>query len=271
MAMVQEREGTVARVAQLLRHLAEGDDHQSVTALAQAVSLPPSTVHRLLQLLKQQGMVQFDPATRAYGVGMEFYRLSAHVVKKVQIPAVARPFMVDLVSKCNETCLLGIYLPAVSKMMFAEKVDPTHPVRYVINMHRPSPLVWGATGRAILAFLPPAEIQKALAEAEPSPVTGETPQPQVLQRELAEIRSRWYAVTAGQKTPGAVAIAAPIFGPDGTVGDLCLTIPQFRYDQGREQELASLLVGSAMRLSVALGWKPSPAVKFPAQSVRSAR
>ena len=50
-----ELRGTVARVVQIVRHLAEGPEDWALADLADALGLPRSTTHRLLQLLQSQG------------------------------------------------------------------------------------------------------------------------------------------------------------------------------------------------------------------------
>lgn len=66
------------------------------------------------------------------------------------------------------------------------------------------PVHASASGLAAMAFLP-----------EPARITNATiTDPQVLEDELAKIRRRGYALFRGQRTKGAVAIAAPIWGPN---------------------------------------------------------
>ena len=66
-----ETRGTVARVIDILRHLAEGPEDWALADLATALELPRSTTHRLLQLLQTQGIVEADPLSRRYRPGVE--------------------------------------------------------------------------------------------------------------------------------------------------------------------------------------------------------
>jgi IclR family transcriptional regulator, acetate operon repressor len=101
---------------------------------------------------------------------------------------------------CQETCLLGIYLPYVRKMMFAEQVESSHALRFEMALNVQLPVVWGSSGRVMLAYQPEDDIRATLAEAEPSPVTGETISDHDAYVEtLRQIRSRGYDLTRGEK------------------------------------------------------------------------
>ena len=249
-----ELRGTVARVVQIVRHLAEGPEDWALADLADALGLPRSTTHRLLQLLQSQGIVESDPQSHRYRPGLELYRMASLLATRMPIVQMATPLLQEIVAQCDETALLGLYLPNRRQMIFATKVDSRQPVRYVLEMNVPQSICWGATGRGILAYLPEAEIEQILSSEESSPTTGEAIDAGEMKRSLAEIRQRGYAFTHGQRIPGAVGIAVPFFGThDQVIGDLCLTIPEFRFHADSEGELVELLSSQASRLSQTLG------------------
>src|SRR3546814_4202920 len=72
---------------------------------------------------------------------------------------------------------------------------------------------------AILAFLPDDEIEQILRREGASPASGEKP-PSLRARmaELREVRERGYAISEGQKLPGARGVAAPVFDAKGVFG-----------------------------------------------------
>ena len=75
----------------------------------------------------------------------------------------------------------------------------------------------------------------------------------------AEIRSRGYAITHGQKIEGAVGIGAPIFNSERrAIGSLCMTIPETRFSAKAQTRLSELLMSRAGELSRALGYEPLP-------------
>jgi DNA-binding IclR family transcriptional regulator len=246
--------GTVARVIEIIRHFADGPEEWALTDLADTLGLPFSTTHRLLRLLQLQGVVEWDPQSHHYRSGVELYRMAALLSARIPIVHMATPLLQEIVARCDESALLGLYLPAQRQMIVAAKIDGSNPVRYVEESNIPRTIAWGATGRAILAYLPKEELDRVLSREERSPATQKALNPDEAHQELAEIRQRGYAFSRGQRTAEAVGIAAPFFGANGTVlGDICLTIPAFRFRSGSETELAALLISKARQLSDLLG------------------
>lgn len=247
--------GTVARIALLLRVLAEGGADASLSDIAQRMKLPASTTHRLLSLLHEQGFVDRDPGSRTYRPGLEFLRVAGLVTSRAQLTDVAQGFMQAVVDACDETCMLSVYMPRNRAAMIAKVIYGSHPLRYEATLYQPTSLAWGSTGLGILAFLPQDVIDEVIAHDGASPATGKAVKPAQLRRELAAIRAQGHAHTRGQKVPGAVGISAPVFNSAGVVAALCITLPDSRFQDGMEGRLAGILKTQAARFSDALGWR----------------
>ena len=62
-----------------------------------------------------------------------------------------------------------------------------------------------------------------------------------------------YAYSRGQRSRGAVGLGAPLFDAAGDVfGDVCITIPEGRFDPAQEPKLGALLVSAAADISADL-------------------
>ncbi len=99
--------GTVARVALLLRLISEQQGAFTLTEIANASNLPTPTVHRLLDLLVQQGLVLHEKSHRSYRVGTELYCIASLVRVNVPLTQVVRPILADAAQECDETCYFG--------------------------------------------------------------------------------------------------------------------------------------------------------------------
>jgi DNA-binding IclR family transcriptional regulator len=242
--------GTVRRVLALLRLLAENDSGQSVKQIAESLALPSSTVHRLLGQLAEQGFAERE-LPRLYRAGREFSRLGGLAMQRLDLADIARPSMRKLVATCDETCLLSLYFPASHKLAYIEEIESSRPLRERrVRKFRQQSLAWGASGRAILAWLPRPEIDAVIALAPRSPRTGKAPDAHTLLTELAEIRKRGYVTTQGQLTRGAVGIAVPVFGVEARViGSLSLLIPTMRFNPRQVQKMAALLKDNARTIT----------------------
>lgn len=251
--------GTVARVALLLRVLADSQGEASLSDISARMKLPASTTHRLLNLLQEQGFVERGLGSRAYRPGLEFLRVAGLVTSRAQLTDIARGFMQAVVDACDETCMLSVYMPRTRSAMIAKVIYGSHPLRYEATLYQPGSLVWGATGLGILAFLPREAIEDVIAHDGPSPASGKPVRPAQLRRELARIRDQGYAHTHGQKVPGAVGISAPVFNGNGVVAALCITLPDSRFQAAMEMRLVRILKDQAARFSHALGWRGAAA------------
>lgn len=249
-----EATGTVKRVVEVLRFFAERGE-ATLKEMSIALALAPSTCHRLIELLGREGLIEQDSAHRRYRVGVEMFRISAQVQSRNDIRSIAVPFLRELAAACDETCVLSVYLPVEGKIFFAERADSSRALRYQVAMNVPVSVLWGASGRSILAFLDPATVDRIYRSEGRAPGSGEAlPPRRALDKDLAAIRKRGYEVTHGQKIAGAVGISAPVFGVDGkVVGSLCVTVPESRIKAKDHARLGAMVMSTARRLSQAIG------------------
>lgn len=256
MAVDQKLIGTVARVAEFLRYFAEHEGAIAISAVSRDLSLPPSTVHRLLHLLVEQGLVEHDQGLQSYRIGRELYRIGCLISAKGILPKLAQPFINELVAETKESSLLCEYLPVERAITVVLAGSVPNTLAYPIEKFSILPIVWGATGRAILAHFDEPDIRAIYDAAEPSPTTGALlPRYDKFLAEMRKIKTRGYAKTSGQKVVGAVGLATAVFGPAGNaVASLCLTIPEFRFNPAREAALGGLLIEKAAALSHANGF-----------------
>ncbi len=238
---------------------------------AQALGMAPSTMHRLLHQLEQEGLARQDSGTGRFHLTGEVFRFAQRVSIRFPLAGIALPIMRGLVEICGETADLNTYDPARMQMMRVVTVESPHPIRLAVEPSRWTPIYAGAAGQSTMAFLSEQERREIVARTKLVPFTERTiTDPQLLEQELALIRHRGYAFSRGQRIPGAVGIAAPIWGPGGrVVGNLDLTIPEQRFDAEKVSELGRLVVEHAAQISSQMGGHP-PTIESP-ESVLLAR
>jgi len=124
----------------------------------------------------------------------------------------------------------------------------------VVETNQWLPITAGASGLAILAFLPDDERRQLLSRPLKALTENTITNPLALEQELTRIRQRGYAISHGQRTSGAVAIAAPILGADDkAIGDVILTIPEQRFDPNHEAYLADRVVECSDAITAEIG------------------
>ena len=251
----------IARAFRVLAWMATSPDQgHGARAIAANVDMAPSTVHRILAMLQEVGLVRRDTPDGGYTLGLEFVRIASQVASQLPLRATALRAITDLVEACDETALLGVYDPQRMEMIYIATVETRHPVRYFVDLYQWLPLAAGAGGLAILAFLPKKQ-QDLILRKPIRPFTERTiTNRNDLKRELTDIRRRGYAFSRGRRIPGAVGIGAPIIGSEGQVlGVVMLTIPEQRFDTGSLSKLADLVVRCARLITQRIGGR-APAI-----------
>jgi DNA-binding IclR family transcriptional regulator len=239
---VSDSAGTVARALSVLTFMAEAKDSIGVKDIAAALNLPMSTSHRLLDLLMEGGFVEKDEKRRRYSIGMEFRRLANLVSQRASYATAIQPVLDRITKETGETALYVEYLPTKRAAMYSAKSDSPHSLRFRINLFQEMPVEWGASGLAILAFLPPDVQAKIHAANRASPTTKKRMSMVAFFERIESIRRNGYAVSEGEKLADSVGIAVPVvFGGDHVGASLALTIPKVRFVRSQVSEHVGLL------------------------------
>jgi DNA-binding IclR family transcriptional regulator len=108
----------------------------------------------------------------------------------------------------------------------------------------------GATGKAILAFLPESEMHEALESAGTD--IGDLSR---LHDELAKIRRAGAAISTGERVPGTRSISAPVFGSEGTViASISILSLESRLDETDITKFQRMVIETAKNVSGDLGF-----------------
>jgi DNA-binding IclR family transcriptional regulator len=247
--------GTVARAVRVLRALADFHGDVGLKELAEHLDLPPSTVHRLLDLLAAEGMVERDEAVPLYRPGLEYYRVAASIYNRMSPRSVALPFLRQAATENDENAYLALVDLRAGKMVFAAAAESSHLLSYRVVLNETQSLVTGASGLAILAWMKDDDRERVITdECRGGPMTAASAR-LTLDIEIPRIHAQGYALTSGQRIKGAVGIFAPVFDAHGNViGSLGYTVPEVRYKLGDLTKLSGAAMRHAASLSHALGY-----------------
>ncbi len=245
----------IERALDALSLFAESDSPSlGVTEIAQELGLSKAVVHRILASFRAKGFVELDEHTRRYSLGPRILFLGLTYLDRIDVVSVARTVMVRLSEQTAETATLS--LRSGDHRVYVDQVTPSRDVKMSVSLGLSYPLHAGASSKAFLAFLPPAEIDAYLAGPALLALTPKTQvDPRKLRKELAQIREVGYAQSFGERMEGAGAVAAPVFGRDGTpdgVISICGPIERFRDEADRAAEL---LLAETTDASARLGFR----------------
>ena len=237
------------RVIAVLWTLSEAGNSLSLQEIAQRSHLAPSTAHRLLKQLQAMGMVD-QTLKRRYQPGSGLLSMGALAIGRSQVVDTLRPLIYETMQRLERACILSLYMPSrLSRVVLVHRL-PTGS-RFVSFDHYPQrDLVWGATGRAILAYLNPKQIDDAIHRAPPSPVNGRKAERATVLQQLSAIRGQGYGMSQGEVAPRGAAIAVPLFnGARRVVGSLAVTEDNSRWNETTRRHFAAMLTQQSTRLS----------------------
>lgn len=223
----------------------------SVRELANLMNLPKSTVHRYLKSLLHYKLIEINSKGK-YGVGLELYRIASKALTSVEIRNIAFPHLEELVEVLNETVYLCVYED--TRIVFIDKVECTHNLRHFVEIGKVMTLhPLGATGKAILAFLPEAEVKNVLEKAQG--IFDLKIDVDIYKKELEIIREKGFASSYGVRVPGVYGIASPIFNARRVIGALDVTIPESRLVDDLLVKIGFSVKECALKISLKMGFR----------------
>jgi IclR family transcriptional regulator, acetate operon repressor len=226
-----------------------------VREISRRLGLSVPTVYRLLTNLAAHELAQQVSETHEYKLGWACLDLARNTLADVGVvqqgPAVAK----TLRDQTRET--VTVQIPAGRDHICVLEVEGLDEIRRRVGIGRRMALHAGASGRAILAFMPPAQIDEylrgPLEKVSPSTVTD----PAELRKKFEEIRAQGYAMSAGESVIGAMAISAPVFGRSGSIeASISISGPQTRLSPEVAKEFTPMVVTAGLLLSRQLGYNP---------------
>jgi DNA-binding IclR family transcriptional regulator len=219
--------------------LSGGREGMRVADLCKEVGLQRATVYRLLAELKaagyvsQQGRFLYLPGPRMTG-------LSA-AADTPRIALRLQPVLAAISSACGDAVFAIVREGAISHCI-ARQVG-THPIQaLLIQVGNRQPLGVGAAGLAMLAALPDAEVNRAIAANEHTMGAYGGMTPDRMRLLVRSARERGWAVIGNYATRGVLAVGVPVLdAKNEPVAALSVATTLSRMTRDRQRELARLI------------------------------
>ena len=238
----------VQRAARILASLDDRHPERTLAEIARVTELPKSTVFRLLVTLDSCGFVEQTVDGERYRLGLHLASLGLMALRRLSIRREALPLMTQLAERFKETCSLGVF--DQGSVLDIEVVRGGHVLTVNSEVGGRLPVHCTASGKALLAFLPPEVVESVLAEPLEVCTENTITSSSQLRTELELIRKRGYAVDDGEYGVGVRAVAAPISDIDGDViAEISIPGPSARLTPDRVPEIARALIEVADAIS----------------------
>jgi DNA-binding IclR family transcriptional regulator len=208
------RRSAVARIVDTLTAFSQDQPSLSIATLTERLGVSRSNGYRLVKQLSAAGILDADGAAR-YRIGARLVDL-ARVAAPLKIEDLADPAMEQLAEDTGETVLLTAIRGA--QAICLKRLEGRQHLQFLFKPGTIRPLHAGASAKVLLAFTGTPFVERVIRERGLQRFTPATPtSARQLRADLEQIRRVGYSVTHGEFEAGASAVAAPIFGRDGTV------------------------------------------------------
>lgn len=258
-AIRNSSDGTIAsleRALTLLEHLG-GSAPLHMTELAQQLEVPKGSLHRHLAVLERRGYVARDHSKR-YTLGPRLISLGYDGTRQQGLTEVARPAMVQLRDRFNESTLLAVL--SAGEVVHVHVEESRHPVKMAAEVGERTAAHVSSLGKAILAWSDPSLVDEVVGWRGLARYTANTHATQeALEADLRGCRQRGYTLDEEESAVGLRCVGAPILGVDGRpVAAISLSGPAERLPQRELGTVAPAVCEAAASISRELGWRDSP-------------
>lgn len=205
--------GTLDRGLQVIAFIANAKT-ASLKDVAASLSMPFSTVHRIVQTLMASGYV-IRLGRGRYTLGPMIFALASGASFNKMLIDISRPILAKLARQCRACAHLGIF----------DEEMVTYLIKHSFGRNRifstegmQLEAYCSAVGKVLLAYLPSADRERYLSGGS---FIGLTPHtiidPHLLNEELRQVRGRGWAIDNEEIMAGLRCVAAPIIDADGNV------------------------------------------------------
>lgn len=245
------------RALAALEILAGRSSECSLAEICTTMKLHKSTVHRLMMVLEQHRLVDKNPDTGRYGLGLKLFELGSKAAGAVDFRRHAKPYLDRLQHELGETVFFCILDDG--QVFYLEKIESQQSVRTACVVGSRAPVHCTAVGKAMLAELTEAEVNEIIRQWGLKAITVNTiTTSSALKAELRAIRSRGYAIDNEEKEAGLRCVSAAVRGDSGKLlAALSVSGPAFRLTQERVPSIGKAVMQAASELSRELGYKPA--------------
>jgi DNA-binding IclR family transcriptional regulator len=188
----------------ILETLAAAGSPQSLAELSKTLDRSPNELFRMLNCLEQRGYLAKDAASSRYSLTLKLFEL-AHTHSPVEkiLDAARRP-MAELTERVQESCHLSIL--RCDELLVIGQVERPGITRLLVEVGAVFNPLSTASGRLLLAFLPPDEREDLIGQ--------ELPNKAIFLRNLEAIRQKGISTADSETYVGVQDIAVLVGNPE---------------------------------------------------------
>lgn len=235
------------KAIKLLDYFDNVHPERGISELAELSGMLKSSVYNILSTYETCGIVEKNPKTSQYRLGLKILALSNVLSQDDVFWEIIRPYMEELSQETGETVFFAT--PYGNSIIYREAAFPNHSISVRAIKGVVAPMYCTSLGKAILACMDEDHVNKVIAE-KMEPFTPYTiTEPQAFREEIEKIRHQGYSIDNMEHEFGIKCVSVPIKnGNQELIGAISLSGPSLRFNDDKIQEYANLLFDRARRI-----------------------
>ncbi|WP_028933689.1 IclR family transcriptional regulator [Pseudonocardia spinosispora] len=241
----------VERAISILEMISKGP--QRPQDVAERLQVHRTTALRLMQDLAKGGLARKNE-DGTFTAGYRLAGLAHAALEQFDLRTIAHPHLRDLCRELQVTVHIATVVD--DAVVYADKIEPHGKVRLYSEIGKPVRLHASGVGKAILAFMPPAERAVLLDGYVFERYTETTvASPDAFVEELRRIRARGFSTDDGEFESFVNCIGHPVYDATGVVRT-AISVTAIKADTDLEALRARLpaIRRTATAISSELGW-----------------
>lgn len=226
-----------------------------VTEIANRVGMHKSTVSRMLATLEQENLVERDPETRRFRLGLGLIAVAGPLLAEMDERRVAYPVLRRLTEQTGETSALMLWNG--DEAICVEQIAGQHQIKHTTPLGARYRDALSASVQVFLSSLPAERVRELLRSGTISFPGMDDAGLAAYQERLQEVAARGWAENYGETSMDEVGVAAPAYDHRGDVAAVVLIpAPRFRVSRERLADLGEACVAAASQVTTRLGGRP---------------
>jgi DNA-binding IclR family transcriptional regulator len=239
--------GTVHKAMAVISAFSYGDPVLGVSELSRRLGMGKSTVHRILTTLLADGFVEKTRDER-YRLSIKVYEIGQQVAASIELRQLVHPALERLRNESGETAHVAVL--SGTDVVYVDRLESPHMLRLLTRVGRRRAAHATSSGKCLLAFGAPATVAAVVATGLPRLGPRTITSKSMLEKRLAEVRRKGYAVSVDEAAPGVASVAAPIFDASGEcIAAVSVAGPVTRMPPERLDQISRIVLAAAATVS----------------------
>jgi len=223
---------TLANAVDVL-NLFEEKEALTPKEIEESMGMNRTNIFRILYTLRHKGLLDLDPDTGEYRIGIKMIHLASLSLKRLDIKIISRPYLQSLKDSLNETIHLVIMNNNLAT--FIDKIEANNDINMGSYAGWNAPLYCTASGKLLLSFESDKHIENYINSVKTKKYTDHTLDSyEKLIENIDGIRRTGFSTDNEEMVEGLTCFAVPIKGHDGrAVASISVSGPTTRMTKNK--------------------------------------